>query len=106
MLEAQFNLGVVLYEQGRLDSAEAALRRATQIAPDHAESHVRFGDTIDQPTALEILKTFDKSELNILNTLGENFGVSDAWFSSVPSQTNSNRAFSIALSESCLPIPS
>ncbi|PON11423.1 hypothetical protein C2W62_44930 [Candidatus Entotheonella serta] len=60
-----------------------------------AKTHARFGNTIDKQQALQILKTYDKSELNILNTLAENFAVSDYWFSSVPTQTNSNRAFSV-----------
>ena len=60
-----------------------------------AKKHVRFGGTISQDDAKQILMTYDRGELNILNTLAENFAVSDYWFSPVPTQTNSNRAFSV-----------
>jgi len=44
--EAQYNLGIVLYEQGRLDSAEAAFRRAVSMAPHRPQTHTRLGDTL------------------------------------------------------------
>ncbi|WP_428355621.1 alkaline phosphatase family protein [Methyloprofundus sp.] len=44
---------------------------------------------------LEILDTYDYDQLPILNTLAKSYGVSDEWFSSIPSQTSINRAFSI-----------
>jgi phospholipase C len=36
-----------------------------------------------------------KWELNVLTQLALNYGLSDMWFSSVPTQTNPNRAFSV-----------
>ncbi len=60
-----------------------------------AKEHVEFGSAVSKEQALQIMQTYDSSELNILNTLAENFAVSDYWFSSVPTQTNCNRAFSI-----------
>ena len=61
-----------------------------------ARKHAKFGFRIGRKKALQILETYDKTELNILNTLAEEFAVSDYWFSSVPTQTNSNRAFSVS----------
>ncbi|MCG8326872.1 MAG: hypothetical protein MI974_04255 [Chitinophagales bacterium] len=61
-----------------------------------ARKHAKFGFRNSRKKALQILQTYDKTELNILNTLAEEFAVSDYWFSSVPTQTNSNRAFSVS----------
>ena len=49
----------------------------------------------DLGVELEILDTYDHTQLPILNTLAKEFGVSDEWFCSIPSQTTINRAFSI-----------
>ncbi|MDP2309374.1 MAG: alkaline phosphatase family protein [Pseudomonadota bacterium] len=43
----------------------------------------------------EIVHTFDPAEAPVINTLAAEFGVSDRWFASIPSQTSINRAFSI-----------
>lgn len=43
----------------------------------------------------DILGVFVPDTLPCLNKLAERFGVSDMWFSSVPTQTNPNRAFSL-----------
>lgn len=42
---------------------------------------------------LEILQCYDPPVLYVLNTLAQFYAVSDAYFSSIPSQTNCNRAF-------------
>jgi phospholipase C len=44
---------------------------------------------------LDILGVFIPETLPCLNKLAERFAVSDMWFSSVPTQTNPNRAFSL-----------
>lgn len=44
----------------------------------------------------EIMMTFAPEDLPVLNTLARRFGVSDRYFSSVPTQTNCNRAFAAA----------
>lgn len=44
----------------------------------------------------QILHTYNFEELPVLNTLARDFGVSDLWFSSIPSQTSINRAYSIS----------
>ena len=41
--EAHNNLGVALHEQGRLDEAIAACRRALALRPDYAEAHSNLG---------------------------------------------------------------
>ena len=39
------------------------------------------------------LETFTQGQLPVLNQLAKHYAVSDAWYASVPSQTNPNRAF-------------
>lgn len=43
----------------------------------------------------EVMGAYSPSQLPILNGLARAYAVSDRWFSSVPTQTNPNRAFSI-----------
>lgn len=44
----------------------------------------------------EIMMSYTPEELPVLNTLARSFAVSDRYFSSVPTQTNCNRAFAAA----------
>jgi phospholipase C len=44
---------------------------------------------------LDILWTYTPRQLPVLNGLAATYAVSDAWFCSVPTQTNPNRAYSI-----------
>ncbi|MDB4920317.1 alkaline phosphatase family protein [Mucilaginibacter sp.] len=44
----------------------------------------------------QIMQFYTPAHLPVLSTLATSYSVSDAWFCSVPSQTFSNRAFSIA----------
>src|ERR1044072_761597 len=46
-------------------------------------------------SAQDILAVFTPEPLPCLNTLAASFAVSDMWFSSVPTMTNPNRAFSL-----------
>ena len=41
----------------------------------------------------QIMQSYTPAELPVLNGLAKNFAVSDEYFSSIPTQTNSNRAF-------------
>jgi phospholipase C len=43
----------------------------------------------------DILWSYTPEQLTVMNGLARSFAVSDRWFSSVPSQTNPNRAYSI-----------
>ena len=52
-----------------------------------------FDAIYDDPR--EIMGAYDSTQLPVLYGLARRFAVSDRWFSSVPSQTNANRAFSI-----------
>ncbi|OHU84245.1 MULTISPECIES: alkaline phosphatase family protein [Pseudoalteromonas] len=45
--------------------------------------------------APHIMETHSPVQLPVLNQLARHYAVSDQWFSSVPSQTNTNRAFSL-----------
>ena len=49
---------------------------------------------ISQEAALQILDTYGPEQVPVLSGLARAYAVSDHWFSSVPSQTNCNRAFS------------
>jgi len=51
--------------------------------------------TISKTEALQIMQSYSPEQLPVINGIARNFAVSDEWFSSVPSQTNCNRAFSI-----------
>ena len=46
--------------------------------------------------APEVLQYYAPSQLPVLNQLAQAYAVSDAWYASVPSQTNPNRAFLMA----------
>ncbi|MBJ7310916.1 alkaline phosphatase family protein [Rugamonas sp. CCM 8940] len=43
----------------------------------------------------QIMEAYSPAQLPILNGLAKAYGVSDAWYASVPTQTNPNRAFSL-----------
>ena len=43
----------------------------------------------------QVMGAYNANQLPVLYGLAENFAVSDRWFCSVPTQTNSNRAFSV-----------
>ena len=44
--EAWCNLGAALHAQGKLDEAEAACRRALELAPDLAQAHTNLGNVV------------------------------------------------------------
>jgi phospholipase C len=54
-----------------------------------------FGDPVnaDKDIVKRIMECYDPSDLPILSGLSRFYSVSDMWFSSVPTQTNANRAF-------------
>lgn len=47
----------------------------------------------DKKLLLSCLETYTPKELPVMNALAKHYAVSDEWFSSVPTQTNPNRAF-------------
>lgn len=55
----------------------------------------KLSSQISKEQALAILETYTPEQLPVLNGLARDFAVSDHWFSSVPTQTNTNRAFSV-----------
>ena len=58
--------------------------------------YIDYQSVYDWPlSSQDILGVFTPDTLPCLNTLAENFAVSDMWFSSVPTMTNPNRAFSL-----------
>jgi len=44
----------------------------------------------------QIMSMYTPADVPVLSILAKSYAVSDAWFSSVPTQTNANRAFSMA----------
>jgi phospholipase C len=52
--------------------------------------------SIDSNVVSEIMDTYVPEQLPVLSGLARAYAVSDSWFCSVPSQTNTNRAFSTA----------
>ena len=61
-----------------------------------------FATDFDTPS--QIMLTYDRPDLNVLYGVAQQFAVSDAYFSSVPTQTNCNRAFA-ATGNSLAPSP-
>jgi phospholipase C len=57
-------------------------------------SHWNPGDE-DAAQHHQIIEAYTPDQLPILNGLAKSYAVSDAWFSSVPTETTPNRAFSI-----------
>ena len=49
--------------------------------------------TSSEDTVESIMKCYAPDQLPVLNSLARHYAVSDRWFSSVPTQTNCNRAF-------------
>jgi phospholipase C len=44
----------------------------------------------------EVMECYTPDQLPVLNGLAKHYAVSDVWFSSVPTQTNANRAYTLA----------
>lgn len=59
-------------------------------------SHAVDAKSATQSNAVQIIETYLPEQLPVLNGLAKHYAVSDEWFCSVPSQTNTNRAFSTA----------
>lgn len=49
----------------------------------------------DADAVRQIMHLYTPADLPVLNALAKGYAVSDAWFASVPTQTNANRAFSL-----------
>ncbi|WDE06998.1 hypothetical protein SG34_008970 [Thalassomonas viridans] len=55
----------------------------------------KYSDDEIRKYADMVMQTFTPSQLPVLNQLAQHYAVCDEWFSSVPSQTNTNRAFAL-----------
>ncbi len=67
---------------------------------DYVAAIKKSGVTHDNPDALralagEVMEGYTPNQLPVINGLAEHYAVCDMWFSSVPSQTNPNRAFAL-----------
>ncbi len=58
----------------------------TGFAVDYAKDYDSSG---------EVMGAYSRDQLPVLYGLAENYAVSDRWFSSIPTETNPNRAFSV-----------
>ena len=56
---------------------------------------LNYGNQYGVGSTDDILATATPDDLPVMNTLARSFAVSDMWFSSAPTQTNPNRAFSL-----------
>ena len=56
---------------------------------------LEFNEGAEREYTLRMMQTYTPEQLSVLNGLARNFAVSDQWFASVPSQPNTNRAFSL-----------
>ncbi|MEB3182718.1 MAG: alkaline phosphatase family protein [Nostocaceae cyanobacterium] len=61
---------------------------------DYASHWSELGDEQLQ-TISQIMRMYTPTDLPVLNALAKGYAVSDMWFSSAPTQTNANRAFSL-----------
>lgn len=57
--------------------------------------HLGFAEDVVAGYAAQVMQSFTPDQLPVINGLAEHYAVSDLWFSSVPSQTNPNRAFAM-----------
>ncbi|WP_438011894.1 alkaline phosphatase family protein [Sorangium sp. So ce321] len=83
---------------GKEDVAPGDIPTMKGFLQDYVAAIRRSGIAKDNPDALralagEVLESYTPEQLPVLNGLAEHYAVCDMWFSSVPSQTNPNRAF-------------
>lgn len=64
---------------------------------DYVDVLKKQGKTDDEikRCATQVMQAYTPAQLPVLNGLAEHYAVCDLWFSSVPSQTNPNRAFAL-----------
>jgi phospholipase C len=86
------------------ESTIAEIQQATgaEFAPmngyilDYYQTLKSISTKTDEQALIEIMETYLPEQLPVLSGLAQNYAISDEWFCSVPSQTNTNRAFSMA----------
>lgn len=64
----------------------------TGFLQDYASKWRNWSTSRHQRQMTEIMETYTPSQAPIINGLAKSFAVSDEWFSSIPTQTNCNRA--------------
>ncbi len=69
--------------------------KMTGFLADYAKVIKPYIGEPDADTCRQIMANYAPADLPIINTLAKKFAVCDEWFCSVPSQTNTNRAFSL-----------
>jgi len=92
---------------GRADPPANSAPTMDGFLKDYCEE---LGRGADERLCSLILDMFTPADLPVLSSLARTYAVSDAWFSSVPTQTNANRAFSLcgtslgAVNNGCFPL--
>ena len=81
--KVEVNVGDKPTMKGYMEDYAAMLKKAN------------YSDKEIKANANMVMQTYTPSQLPILNQLAEHYAVCDEWFSSVPSQTNPNRAFAL-----------
>jgi phospholipase C len=85
---------------GKEDVKAGDLPTMKGFVQDYVAAIKKAGITQHNPDALralagEVMEGYTPSQLPVINGLAEHYAVCDMWFSSVPSQTNPNRAFAL-----------
>ena len=82
---------------GTATPAPGAVPTMTGVLEDFVEVMQEFGysDSDIATRATTIMQSYTPAQLPVLNQLAKHYAVGDAWFASVPSQTNPNRAFAM-----------
>ncbi len=91
-LQASANEDLVLmaWTRSRKASMKGYVRDYTNVL-----RHLAFPEEVVGRYASQVMQSFTPDQLPVINGLAEHYAVSDLWFSSVPSQTNPNRAFAM-----------
>ncbi|MET0715630.1 MAG: alkaline phosphatase family protein, partial [Mycetocola sp.] len=82
---------------GTAAPAPGAVATMTGVLADFVDvmQALGYNDTDVNRRSPSIMQSYTPAQLPVLNQLARHYAVSDAWFASVPSQTNPNRAFAM-----------
>lgn len=76
--------------------ADALVQMFNKVEPGYpGRATPNMGGFVENNVSGEVMQTFSREQMPVLNGLAGSFAVSDAWFSSMPGGTDVNRAFSI-----------
>ncbi len=90
--EPYLHVNVQLFEQEK-NPAPGTTPTMKGFLSDYATKWPTWDWDKDKDKIAEVMDCFMPAEAPVINGLGRFYGVSDLWYSSVPTQTNCNRAF-------------